>query len=182
MWCYGNHCRNGFHEGICSQQYHKLLHSQERWELKTIHEFSSLVIIRTLVKTIWSLVLKNLKFEWNTRGDIIRRNLFVKEQRGVSGSSPWVEKIPWRREWLRFPIFLPTQRSLASYSPWGHKQSDTTDWLNAHIRINGEEHNFLKVILFVHIFFPCTNYLNCFWTKLTSRGSPYLEVSRYHPH
>ena len=107
MWCYGNHCRSGFHEGICSQQYHKLLHSQERWELKTIHEFSSLVIIRTLVKTIWSLVLKNLKFEWNTHGDIIRRNLFVKEQRDVFGSSPWVEKIPWRREWLRFPIFLP---------------------------------------------------------------------------
>ena len=96
----------------------------ENWKL---HEFSSLVIIRTLVKTIWSLVLENLKFEWNTYGDIIRRSLFMKEQRDVFRSSPWVEKILQRREWLRFPIFLPEQRSLASYSPWGHRETQLTD-------------------------------------------------------
>ena len=79
------------------------------------------------MKTIWSLVLENLKFEWNTHGDIIRRNLFMKEQRDVFHSSPWVEKILQRREWLRFPIFLPEQRSLASYSPWGHKETQLTD-------------------------------------------------------
>ena len=37
--------------------------------------------------------------------------------------SPWVGKIPWRREWQPTPVFLPGkscgQRSLASYSPWG---------------------------------------------------------------
>ena len=35
---------------------------------------------------------------------------------------PWVEKIPWRREWQPAPVFLlgefHGQRSLAGYSPW----------------------------------------------------------------
>ena len=34
---------------------------------------------------------------------------------------PWVEKIPWRREWLPTAVFLPGeshgQRSLVGYSP-----------------------------------------------------------------
>ena len=38
------------------------------------------------------------------------------------GFSPWVKKIPWRREWLPTPEFLPGeshgQRRLAGYSPW----------------------------------------------------------------
>ena len=37
------------------------------------------------------------------------------------GSSPWVRKISWRREWLPIPVFLPGEcyghRSLVSYSP-----------------------------------------------------------------
>ena len=44
---------------------------------------------------------------------------------------PWVEKIPWRREWLPTPVFLPGesrgQRSLASYSLWGHKELEGTE-------------------------------------------------------
>ena len=47
--------------------------------------------------------------------------------------SPWVGKIPWRREWLSTPVFLPGefhgQRSLAGYSPWGHKELYTTEQL-----------------------------------------------------
>ena len=43
----------------------------------------------------------------------------------------WVDKIPWRREWLPTPVFLPRefhgQRSLMGYSPWGCKRSDTTE-------------------------------------------------------
>ena len=46
------------------------------------------------------------------------------------GFDPWVEKIPWRRQWQATPVFLPGkshgQRSLASYSPWGPKELDTT--------------------------------------------------------
>ena len=45
--------------------------------------------------------------------------------------SPWVGKIPWRREWLPTPVFLSgkshEQRSLAVYSIWGHKESDMTE-------------------------------------------------------
>ena len=48
--------------------------------------------------------------------------------------SPWVRKIPWRREWLLTLVFLPEefhgQRSLAGYSPWGHKELDTTERLS----------------------------------------------------
>ena len=36
---------------------------------------------------------------------------------------PWVQKIPWRREWQPTPVFLPgkphRQRSLVAYSPKG---------------------------------------------------------------
>ena len=50
------------------------------------------------------------------------------------GLSPWVRKIPWRREWLPTLVFLPGefhgQRSLAGYSPWGCKESDMTEWLS----------------------------------------------------
>jgi len=42
-------------------------------------------------------------------------------------TDPWVEKIPWRREWLPTPVFLPGefqgQRSLA----WSSKESDMTE-------------------------------------------------------
>ena len=48
--------------------------------------------------------------------------------------SPWVGKIPWRRERLPTPVFWPGdfhgQRGLVGYSPWGYKESDTTEWLS----------------------------------------------------
>ena len=47
------------------------------------------------------------------------------------GFSPWVGKIPWRREWQPTPVFLPGesrgQRSLADYGPQGCKELDTTE-------------------------------------------------------
>ena len=56
---------------------------------------------------------------------------------GDLGSIPWVEKIPWRREWLPTPLFLPEeshgQRSLAGYSPWGPKELDTTEQLTLYL-------------------------------------------------
>ena len=46
---------------------------------------------------------------------------------------PWVEKIPWRREWQPTLVFLlgefHGQKSLAGCSPWGHRESDTTERL-----------------------------------------------------
>ena len=45
--------------------------------------------------------------------------------------SPWVGKIPWRREWQPAPVFLPGQfqgqRSLAGCSPWGGTELSTTE-------------------------------------------------------
>ena len=39
--------------------------------------------------------------------------------------NPWVEKIPWRRDWQPTPVFslgkFHGQRGLAGYSPWGRK-------------------------------------------------------------
>jgi len=47
---------------------------------------------------------------------------------------PWVQKIPWRREWQPTPVFLSgeflEERNLTGYSPWGHKESGTTEQLN----------------------------------------------------
>ena len=42
--------------------------------------------------------------------------------------SPWVGKIPWRRERLPTPVFWPAFHGL--YSSWGHKELDTTEWLS----------------------------------------------------
>ena len=43
---------------------------------------------------------------------------------------PWIEKIPWRREWQPIPVFLPgnfhKQRNLVGYSPGGHTASEMT--------------------------------------------------------
>ena len=40
------------------------------------------------------------------------------------GFSPWVGKIPWRRERLPTPIFWPGEFH-GLYRPWGHKELDT---------------------------------------------------------
>ena len=49
--------------------------------------------------------------------------------------SPWVGKIPWRREGKPPPAFLPREspwtEEPGGYSPWGCKESDTTEWLSA---------------------------------------------------
>ena len=48
-----------------------------------------------------------------------------------TGFSPWVRKIPWRREWQPTPVFLPGeshgQRSLAGYNLW---VANSQTWLS----------------------------------------------------
>ena len=55
---------------------------------------------------------------------MIKNLLAIQETR----FDPWVQKIPWEREWLPSPVFLPGKfhgmRSLAGYSSQGHKESD----------------------------------------------------------
>ena len=59
--------------------------------------------------------------------------------------NPWVEKIPWRREWLLTPVFSPGefhgQWSLVGYSPWGWKESDTTKRLTLSLYIKNQIKN-----------------------------------------
>ena len=49
------------------------------------------------------------------------------------GFSSWVQKIPWRREWLPASVFLPGefhgQTTQMGYSPQGCKKLDTTERL-----------------------------------------------------
>ena len=57
---------------------------------------------------------------------------------------PWVEKIPWRREWQPTPVFLPGefhgQRSLVGCSPWGFKELDTPEQLSLHFQKNTNQY------------------------------------------
>ena len=61
------------------------------------------------------------------------------------GFSPWVGKIPWRRERKPIPVVLPEkshgQRSLVGYSPSSHKESGTTQWLSTQTH-EGEAQSF----------------------------------------
>ena len=70
---------------------------------------------------------------------------------GRSGFTPWVRKIPWRREWPPIPVFLPGefhgQKSLAGYSPWGCKESDMTDRPTLSLSLHVE---FKGIIMFSH--------------------------------
>ena len=53
---------------------------------------------------------------------------------GETWFSPWVEKIPSRREWPHTPVFLHGkfhgQMSLVGYCPWGRKGSNMTEATN----------------------------------------------------
>ena len=65
--------------------------------------------------------------------------------------NPWVEKIPWRREWQPTPVFLPGefhgQRSLVGYSSWSCKALDMTEWLTyTHINIK------INKILYIYLY------------------------------
>ena len=50
------------------------------------------------------------------------------------GFSPWVGKIPWRRERLPTPAFWPREFH-GLYSPWDCKESDMTDQLSVSLNI-----------------------------------------------
>ena len=74
-------------------------------------------------------------------------------QCGRPGFSPWVGKIPWRRERLPTPVFWPGEFH-ELYSPFGHKVLDTTERLS---------HNSMTKLPNVH-FTVCILYF--FWNTL----------------
>ena len=65
------------------------------------------------------------------------------------GFSPWVRKIPWRREWQPTPVFLPGefhgQGSLADYNPWDRKESDMTEQLT---HTHTHTHTFISNVVY----------------------------------
>ena len=58
---------------------------------------------------------------------------FLHQQCRRPGFNPWVQKIPWKREWQPAPVFLlgksHGQRSLVGYSTWDHNELNTTEQL-----------------------------------------------------
>ena len=84
----------------------------------------------------------NCKGQWETslsvdivllRASLVAQKVNICLQCRRPELSPWVSRIPWRKEWLPTPVFLPGefhgQRSLVGYSPWGRKASDMTERL-----------------------------------------------------
>ena len=73
------------------------------------------------------------------------------EDLGAMQKTPWVGKIPWRREWQPTLVFLPEefhgQRILAGYSPWDHKELGKT------------ESNLGKTNTFTFIYLLCVLYI-----------------------
>ena len=67
-----------------------------------------------------------LQHSWASLVAHLVKNLL---QCGRPGFSPWVGKIPWRRERLPIPVFLPGKFH-GRYSPWGCKESDMTEQIH----------------------------------------------------
>ena len=66
-----------------------------------------------------------LQYSWASLVAQLVKNL----QCGRPGFSPWVGKIPWRREQLSTPVFWPGE-FYGWYSPWGDKELAGTEWLS----------------------------------------------------
>ena len=81
------------------------------------------------------------------------------------GFSPWVGKIPWKREWIPTPVFWPgefhRQRSLAGYGSWGRKGLDMTEQLShvhtQHFKIFATAASDFSVALSVFVCTGCYN-------------------------
>ena len=87
-------------------------------------------------KSIWNYILSEAKVKSGFPGGTVGKNMPASagdtgDTGLITGSSHWVQKIPWRRKWKPTPVFLPGkshgQRRLAGYSPGGCQQSDTTE-------------------------------------------------------
>ena len=70
-----------------------------------------------------------LQYSW---ASLVLRWYRICLQCGRPGFSPWVGKIPWRRERLLTPVFWPGEFH-GLYSPWGLKEQDMTESLSLHL-------------------------------------------------
>ena len=95
---------------------------------------------------------------------------------------PWVEKIPWRREWLPPPVFFSQefhgQWSLVGYSPWHHRV-DSTERLS--VRMHTHTHTLVCEGHYRKMHSPyveMTCPLRNEQTKLASIGSGYHQLKQ----
>ena len=76
-------------------------------------ESQDLILVLRCILTIINLILD---------GSAVKNPPAVQEM----WVNPWIDKIPWRREWYPIPVFVPGEshgeRSLVGYSPWGCKR------------------------------------------------------------
>ena len=94
-------------ENICQP----LSYTIEYAWFRTLNSFSSLRITK---KSCWVRFFRLLGRWKNLKVDSTWK-VFLLCRRPVF--SPWVGRIPWRREWLPTSVFLPGQRSLADNGP-----------------------------------------------------------------
>ena len=84
-----------------------------------------IIILYSYVYTFWSTLLDSV-FEGKTTVFLVSSVSmgFPGDSAGkeFACNSPWIGKIPWRREQLPTPIFWPGEFH-GLYSPWGHKES-----------------------------------------------------------
>ena len=90
-----------------------------------VHAPCVIRVVAQFVRRVWDLCVRRGGAPFVTKGaSLVAR----------PGFSPWVGKIPWRREQLPTPVCLPGefhgQRSLVGYSPWSCKELDTTERLS----------------------------------------------------
>ena len=85
--------------------------------------------LRNIPLCIWNFLCIHLSITFTFCWGSIFWLLWIMLQLTAERDSPWVGKIPWRREQLPNPVFWPGKFH-GLYSPWGHKKSDTTEWLS----------------------------------------------------
>ena len=101
-------------------------------------------------------------------------------QCGRPGFLPWVEKIPWRREWQPMPVLRPGefhgQRSLAGYSPWGHKELAMTEWLT-YTHTHTHTHTYAFFHLCTLVPHPVVHKLVC-WVSSSIWITGFLQIPK----
>ena len=93
-----------------------------------------------------------------------------------TGFDPWIEKIPWKREWLPIPVFLPRKfHGQRLHSPWGHKGSDTTQPLTLSLHSRNR-------VIYIHIYtYPKTMLVKQKTNFKKSQKSPGVIVPDFLP-
>ena len=104
------------------------------------HYYFNMKFLNNVILNILSIFIGHIYIYMHIYTNIYGLPLWLSWQRicirwGKPGFSPWVGKIPCRRERLPIPGFWPGEFHRL-YRAWGRKESDMTEWLSLwHINI-----------------------------------------------